>query len=253
MSFARQRFAIAVCDEVQKIKNAASQIRRAATTINARFRIAMTGTPVENRLQDLWTIMDWSWPKLLGASRDFERRFPEDDAKALIELRSQLVDRRESQPQVMLRRMKSEVLDGLPEKRIVKYEIEMPPIQAAHYSRAIEQAMLLRGSGRRWGLCFKVLHELRGASLFPRSPDGAEFSPEESTRLQTISPRSNGFKRPAKKCWSFAKTWQCRPSSLREIRHRLSLNSPSQLRLMEALSRARQQIVNEFQSRPAGF
>lgn len=252
MSFARQRFAIAVCDEVQKIKNAASQIRRAATTINARFRIAMTGTPVENRLQDLWTIMDWSWPKLLGASRDFERRFPEDDAKALIELRSQLVDRRESQPQVMLRRMKSEVLDGLPEKRIVKYEIEMPPIQAAHYSRAIEQAMLLRGSGQR-GLMLKVLHELRGTSLFPRSPDGAEFSPEDSARLQAVFAALERIQASGEKVLVFCEDLAMQAKLAAEIRHRFELKYPVARIHGGVGPQARQQIVNEFQSRPAGF
>lgn len=126
MSFARQRFAVAVCDEAQKIKNATSQIRRAATTVNARFRIAMTGTPIENRLQDLWTIMDWSWPKLLGASRDFERRYSEADAAALSELRGKLVDRQEGRPPVMLRRMKSEVLDGFPRHAIGRAQSHRP-------------------------------------------------------------------------------------------------------------------------------
>ena len=252
MSFARQRFAVAVCDEAQKIKNAASQIRRAAATVNARFRIAMTGTPVENRLQDLWTIMDWSWPKLLGASRDFERRHPEDDANALGELRAQLVDRQEGRPPVMLRRMKSEVLDGLPQKRIVKHEIEMPPVQADRYSLAIEQAMLLRGSGQR-GLMLKVLHELRGTSLYPGGLGSVEFDPGNSARLQAVFTALDQIKGAGEKALVFCEDLAMQAKLAAEIRHRFGMPHPVARIHGGVGPQARQQIVNEFQHRPSGF
>jgi len=252
MSFARQRFAVAVCDEAQKIKNATSQIRRAATTVNARFRIAMTGTPVENRLQDLWTIMDWSWPKLLGASRDFERLYPDDDANALAELRGLLVDRQEGRPPVMLRRMKSEVLDGLPQKRIVKHQIEMPPVQAERYSRAIEQAMMLRGSGQR-GLMLKVLHELRGASLYPGSRDDPEFEPANSARMKAVFSALEQIKAAEEKALVFCEDLAMQARLAAEIRHRFGIGHPVARIHGGVGPQVRQQIVNEFQSRPAGF
>lgn len=252
MSFARQRFAVAVCDEAQKIKNAASQIRRAATTVNARFRIAMTGTPVENRLQDLWTIMDWSWPKLLGASRDFERRFPEEDANALGDLRSRLVDRQEGRPPVMLRRMKNEVLDGLPKKQVIKHEIVMPQAQADHYSRAIEQAMLLRGTGQR-GLMLKVLHELRGVSLYSNSPDEAEFNPAGSARLQGVFAALGRIKDAGEKALVFCEDLAMQGKLAAEIRHRFGMTHPVARIHGGVGPQARQQIVNEFQNRPKGF
>lgn len=252
MSFARQRFAVAVCDEAQKIKNATSQIRRAATTVNARFRIALTGTPVENRLQDLWTIMDWSWPKLLGASRDFERRYTEDDAAALGELRGQLVDRQDGRPPVMLRRMKSEVLDGLPQKRIVKHQIYMPPAQADRYSRAIEQAVALRGSGQR-GLMLKVLHELRSTSLYPGSPDGAEFDPAHSARLQAVFTALEQIKMAGEKALVFCEDLAMQARLAAEIRHRFDISHPVARIHGGVGPQMRQQIVNAFQTRPAGF
>lgn len=252
MSFARQRFAVAVCDEAQKIKNASSQIRRAATTLNARFRIAMTGTPVENRLQDLWTIMDWSWPKLLGASRDFERRFPEDDSNALNELRGQLVDRQEGRPPVMLRRMKTDVLDGLPKKRVVKHEIEMPPGQAERYSRVIEQAMLLRGSGER-GLMLKVLHELRGTSLYPNRPDHDDFDPAESARLRAVFAALEQIKAAGEKALVFCEDLAMQANLAAEIRHRFGIAHPVARIHGGVGPEVRQQIVNDFQKRPLGF
>lgn len=76
LSFARVPFAAILYDEVQKLKNPASQMTRAAKTLNARFQIAMTGTPVENRLQDLWSVFDVVHPGLLGSSKAFEDSYP---------------------------------------------------------------------------------------------------------------------------------------------------------------------------------
>lgn len=252
MSFARQRFAVAVCDEVQKIKNATSQIRRAATTINSAFRIAMTGTPVENSLQDLWTIMDWTWPRLLGASRDFEKRYPEDDSEALKTLRGLLVDRQDGRPAVMLRRMKQDVLDGLPAKRIVKHEVDMPPPQADRYARAIERGIALRGSGQR-GLMLKVLHELRGTSLYPDNPDSAEFEPANSARLKAVFAALEQIQSAGEKALVFCEDLALQARLALEIRQRFNLGHPV-ARIHGAVSpQARQQIVNAFQTRPAGF
>jgi SNF2 family DNA or RNA helicase len=57
-----------VCDEAQKIKNPAALITHAANAIQARFKVACTGTPVENTLVDLWSLFDFAQPGLLGRS-----------------------------------------------------------------------------------------------------------------------------------------------------------------------------------------
>ncbi|MEY3020759.1 MAG: hypothetical protein RLZZ272_1743, partial [Actinomycetota bacterium] len=66
---------VVVLDEAQQVKNPASLGARAARSLEARMRLAMTGTPVENRLQELWAIIDLTNPGLLGPRRVFERRF----------------------------------------------------------------------------------------------------------------------------------------------------------------------------------
>lgn len=66
---------VAVLDEAQQIKNADSQQSRAARRIQAQVRIAMTGTPVENRLDELWSLMAFAAPEVLGARARFRRRF----------------------------------------------------------------------------------------------------------------------------------------------------------------------------------
>jgi hypothetical protein len=115
-SLARQHWAIVVCDEAQKIKNPAALVTQAAKAVPARFKIACTGTPVENSLTDLWCLFDFIQPGLLGALNEFGRKYRQpvdakndDDDKILDELRT-LVD-----PQI-LRRLKSDVAKDLPAK-----------------------------------------------------------------------------------------------------------------------------------------
>lgn len=115
-SLARQRWEIMVCDEAQKIKNPAALVTQAAKAVPARFKIACTGTPVENSLTDLWCLFDFIQPGHLGSLNEFGRKYRqpvddqnENDRKALDELRS-LVE-----PQI-LRRLKADVAKDLPVK-----------------------------------------------------------------------------------------------------------------------------------------
>jgi SNF2 family DNA or RNA helicase len=64
-----------VFDEAQQIKNPSSKGARAARSLTARMRVAMTGTPIENRLSELWAIVDVTNPGLLGPQRTFNERF----------------------------------------------------------------------------------------------------------------------------------------------------------------------------------
>ena len=116
-SFASVKWSIMICDEAQKIKTPGALMTHAAKAQNAQFKIACTGTPVENSLADLWCLFDFIQPGLLKSLSEFcrlyrkpiESKTDEDDTK-LDELRKII------EPQV-LRRMKYEVAD-LPEKVI---------------------------------------------------------------------------------------------------------------------------------------
>ncbi|MEY4415277.1 MAG: hypothetical protein RIQ53_2570, partial [Pseudomonadota bacterium] len=74
-SFAAQRWSLMVCDEAQRIKNPAAMVTRSAKKQNAAFKIACTGTPVENTLADLWCLFDFVQPGLLGALNEFGRTY----------------------------------------------------------------------------------------------------------------------------------------------------------------------------------
>ena len=161
--FGQVQFAAAIFDEAQKIKTPGIRLTDAAKGMNARFRIALTGTPVENRLSDLWCIMDTAHPGCLGDLKTFSLEYEQsEDPDRLVGLRSKLDTPSGNRPPLMLRRLRRDHLPDLPKQHEELYEQEMPPPQAAAYTSAIAQA---REGGR--GNVLAALQRLRAASLHP--------------------------------------------------------------------------------------
>ncbi len=164
--FGQVRFAAAVFDEAQKIKTPAIRLTDAAKGMNVGFRIALTGTPVENRLSDLWCIIDTANPGYLGDLKTFSRRYEQDqDPDRLVRLRSTLDRSIGGRPPVMLRRLRRDRLPDLPPLHERVEERVMPPVQSAAYTAAIGQARM----GNR-GDVLAALQRLRAVSLHPQ-PD----------------------------------------------------------------------------------
>ena len=115
-------FRCVVLDEAQNIKNADSATRRAAADLQARMRLALTGTPMENRLRELWSIASFVNPGILGSARSFEKRFE----RPIVANRSSAVAAERESPTAaelraivrpfLLRRTKNDVLQELPPK-----------------------------------------------------------------------------------------------------------------------------------------
>lgn len=185
-SFAAQKWSLMVCDEAQRIKNPAAMVTRAAKKQNVAFKIACTGTPVENTLADIWCLFDFVQPGLLGALNDFGQRYRKpieaktDEEKARVEeLRARVA------PQI-LRRMKSDVATDLP-KKIVVDECRKLPLSNAQrnlYAKAIE-SFKKRGDASH-ATPFKnhlgLLHYLRLVCTDPR-PHGLNVFKPEPTKL----------------------------------------------------------------------
>ena len=106
-------FARVVLDEAQYIKNPKAQVTKAVKCLDARVRFALTGTPIENRLQELWSIFDFLMPGYLGSRDQFAKRF-ESPVEAGEFDSSRLL--RQTIGPFVLRRLKREVLADLPEK-----------------------------------------------------------------------------------------------------------------------------------------
>lgn len=159
-SFARERWSIMVCDEAQKIKNPNAAMTRAAKKLQAQFRIACTGTPVENSLVDLWCLFDFVQPGLLGALNEFGAAYRrpieakgEQERLKIEELRAVI------EPQ-LLRRMKSEVAADLKAKVVdaASRRLSMSGLQRGLYVSAIEG---FRAQSDRAGAHLGLLHRLR--------------------------------------------------------------------------------------------
>ncbi len=133
----RFRFRTLVLDEAQNAKNPASQIAKVVRGLQADHRLALTGTPVENSLRDLWAIFGFVEPGLLGSEASFRRRFElpiaEGDEGAAAALRSRL------EPFV-LRRTKEDVARELPERTEAVIECELTALQRRLYRGIAEAA-----------------------------------------------------------------------------------------------------------------
>jgi non-specific serine/threonine protein kinase len=124
---------LAILDEAQAIKNPGTRQTRAVKALEARARIALTGTPVENRLGDLWSIFDFLNPGLLGSAKDFTRYTRTLDARGYGPLRELI------RPYV-LRRLKTDrtVIADLPDKTELTAYCALSRKQAALYQQAVD-------------------------------------------------------------------------------------------------------------------
>jgi SNF2 family DNA or RNA helicase len=170
-SLAAVRWSLMICDEAQKIKNPAAMVTRAAKKQNVAFRIACTGTPVENSLADLWCLFDFVQPGLLGALNDFGATYRRpiecetEEQQARVEQLRTLIE-----PQI-LRRTKKDVAKDLPPKIIVPEprELKLSNHQRVLYGNALEQFKLRNEVGNQSP--FKnhlgLLHFLRRLCIAP--------------------------------------------------------------------------------------
>ncbi len=185
-SFARIPYSVVLFDEMQKVKAPDTLNTKAAKALNADFVIGLTGTPIENRMEDLWCLFDRLIPGFLGDLKSFSKTFKEDAPERLGELKRMLDAPVQSAPPVMKRRMKVDILEGLPSKEEVKYPTPMPQVQAEAYRELIQEAN--RSGERSRGFMLKVLHGMRGISLHPQDPSTIDAS--KATQFEMFVRRS---------------------------------------------------------------
>ena len=186
LSFGAIQFATVILDEAQKIKSPKARMTHAIKALNTEFMIGMTGTPVENRLADLWCISDAVQPGALGDLKSFSSTYEVESGAAVLELRDSIWQDEEnidSKPKLLLRRLKSEKLVGLPEKHEHVIKHVMPPRQLEAYYRALALKEL-KGPGGTLGM----IQALRNISLHPilvegKQDENAELIAEDSARF----------------------------------------------------------------------
>lgn len=166
-SLGRVDWSIMICDEAQKIKVPTAMVTKAAKAQKADFKIACTGTPVENSLVDLWCLFDFIQENLMGSLSEFNKEYrrpiekKDDEDNAIIDELRQLIE-----PQV-LRRMKHDVAE-LPAKHEVNdcKNIEISTLQRTLYKQVSNDYRSLSEQGHK-GVMLTALHSMRMICAHP--------------------------------------------------------------------------------------
>lgn len=203
-SLAKQPFAFLICDEAQRIKTPGTLVTLAAKKLKADFRIACTGTPVENSLADLWCLFDFVQPGLLGALEEFGKGYrrpieceTDEQKEALKRLQAAIA------PQT-LRRTKADIATDLPKKyfglkKVAQAKLEFKPTLGVEERLEIalteHQRILYKGglkklqdaakesNGRkRAQLSFGALHLMKAVCAEPYCLPGTKFLVDKSGR-----------------------------------------------------------------------
>ncbi|MGV9452954.1 SNF2-related protein [Streptomyces sp. NPDC003635] len=192
-ALARQAWGMVVADEAQHVKNPYSATAKALRTIPTPARVALTGTPVENNLSELWALLDWTTPGLLGPLKSFRARHARavengEDEEAVRRL-ARLV-----RP-FLLRRKKSDpgIVPELPPKTETDHPVPLTREQAALYEAVVRESMLAietaEGMARR-GLVLKLLSALKQIcdhpALYLKEPAAADGLLARSGKLALL-------------------------------------------------------------------
>ncbi len=248
-------WSVATFDEAQKIKNPLSRIAEMAKSLQADFTLMITGTPVENRLADLWSIIDTAHPGYLGSLKQFHDKYEIPaltDVSVASELKVLIQDAK--QPSLMLRRMKDDHLKDLPKKHIHIVQEIMPAIQANSYQLTIGMGQSTSGGK---GAMLKVLQQMRQDSLLgvPISEAGVNDEiVQSSARLKATIALLDKIEKENEKALIFLESLKLQELLIPYLQARYQLPTPP-IQITGKVSGARRkQRVDEFQgNRPGEF
>lgn len=196
-----QQLCYSVLDESQNIKNMATQTTRAALLIKADHRLALSGTPIENNLGELYALFRFLNPGMFGSPAQFVSNYAnpiqrENDQEATAQLRKKIFP-------FILRRRKVDVLDDLPDKVEQTLFVDMTEKQQKlyetrrrFYQELVEQQVASQGIERSQFVIFQALNELRQIATIPeRYSDGQISSAKRELLLEQLEETlANGHK-----------------------------------------------------------
>jgi superfamily II DNA or RNA helicase len=241
---AEEEWDVIVLDEAQAIKNETSQTARAAFQLRGKFRVALSGTPVENRLEELWSIMHFANPGLLGGRSDFQERYNSPIAagepNAAKRLRSKI------RPFV-LRRMKREVLPELPPRSEAVLHVELDETERSIYdavrvaTKKDVAAKLAQGGGGSVLVALEALLRLRQAACHPRLVPGQHAA--SSSKIERLLEALEEAASDGHKALVFSQ-W----TGLLDLVEPHLQNAGIRFTRLDGSTRDRGAVVNEFQS-----
>jgi len=246
----QQEYRLIVADEASLLRNPDADISKALCKLKARGRVALTGTPVENRMQDLWSIFRFIAPGYLGNRADFKERY-EAPATAGDRVPPGLLQRlRLRTSPFVLRRTKDQVAKDLPDKVEIDEWLDLAPAQAELYAtlaraclEEVERIRDKQGEGAGHMHLLTLLLRLRQVCVDPGLLDPQSEEKQAAVKIERLlallSERSeNGLK---------TLVFSQFATNLRRIEKRIPEGS-SQVFRIDGSTRNRQDLVDSFQS-----
>lgn len=183
--FDQMTWGIVVVDEASLIKNSDSERRNAIMGIPSEIRIAMTGTPVENSLLDLWSLGDYVNPGYFGSKEEFSSRYIKKDIERTLK-DADLSALKAEVSFIMLRRKKEDVLESLPEKIDIHQALVMDDWEAALYEEQRER--IIEENRQNPGVqILKMIQELRQFTTHPLLKDKSKIQFADLATLKSCS------------------------------------------------------------------
>jgi SNF2 family DNA or RNA helicase len=190
--FLERQFYYVILDESQAIKNSGTQIAKAVLLLKAQRRLALSGTPIENHLGELYSLFRFLNPAMFGSEQDFNRHYAipihqQDDKEAARELRRKIYP-------FLLRRLKRDVLADLPEKIEQTLYVDMSPEQRGLYDArrrlyydTLKRRIAQEGVQATRFLILEALLELRQVATIPEEKsEGAIHSPKREVLVESV-------------------------------------------------------------------
>lgn len=180
LNFCAVEFDVVALDEAQKIKSPGTLVTNAAKALKCNFKIAMTGIPVENSLLDLWCIMDFCVPGLLGNAKAFAAQYQNPLKKEdtdIVALGNEVHDKLGV---YFMRRLKKDAAKDLPDKIELKEKVLMPPVQKEAYASVVNDYT----SGIQPNMLVTIMH-LREVSEHPYLYDSTLLNHETDEIVET--------------------------------------------------------------------
>ena len=245
MELKKQPFDYVVLDEAQTIKNASSQVSKAARLLKARHRLALSGTPIENHVGDLWSIFEFLNPGMLGRSSLFRRYAADPDDRQARDLLARGIG------PFVLRRTKGEVATDLPAKNEMTLSVELDGEQRRlyeelrdHYRRSLLGAVKEEGMGKQRMHVLEALLRLRQAACHPRllGDDNADV---QSAKVEALVPKLRELIDEGHKALVFSQF----TSFLALVRERLNEEGIAH-EYLDGRTRDRGERVERFQNSP---
>ncbi len=183
-SITQKEWNIILLDEAHNIKNRDTKCSKTAMSLQGQFRLALTGTPIQNHLGEIWNLFQFTNPGLLGSFEQFKEKYILPIEKDKDRVRQQQL-KRMIQP-FLLRRTKSEVLEELPTKTEIIHHVELSPKERALYENIRQHALLSLEQGELNPIqTLAEITKLRQAACHPLLID-SELPLATSAKLQRL-------------------------------------------------------------------